>query len=209
MSKYLPEHGEKPVAVLTAFRGSLFHDWPGKENPMSPEEVMRHNRKANEKLLSNIRSRGMSHYPVTGVGQEPKDGMMQFNKEDSIVIQPQGKMDEDAFVNNVKSILFNPALENTALPQHQQWGAAVYLPSQDEAFLLFCPAIEAGDRASSPADYTGMKPIGKARPTRQGDDAMTQLNYGPVATPPPGMIQPNEPPSEKHVGRRFTVSREP
>jgi hypothetical protein len=176
---------------------------------MPPDETRLQNRRANEKLVDNIRSRGMSHYPVTGVGQEPKDGVMQFSKEESLVIQPQGKMDDDSFVNNVKSILFNPALESSRRPpQHQQWGAAVYLPSQDEAFLLFCPAISAGGMASSPADYTGMRPIGKARSTRQGDDAMTQLNYGPRSTPPPGMIQPDEPPSEKHIGRRFTISRD-
>lgn len=82
LGKFLPQVVDKPVAILTAWRGERLdpNGWP------YPEPLRRKlNDEANLKLAANIRRRGLSYYPLAGAGQEEKDGQVKVNKENSLV----------------------------------------------------------------------------------------------------------------------------
>ena len=105
------EESDKPVAVLTAFRG---------------EFDLQTNRARNEQLKKDLRAAGLSYYPVTGSGQEVDDrGLVNPTKEESFVVQPEGEMDEDTF----------KALITKVMNDHNQDFVAMKFPGQDSILL--------------------------------------------------------------------------
>lgn len=202
LGKFLPQTVDKPVATLTAWRGELY----GPEGRPYPEAVRRKlNTEANLKLMTNIRRRRLSYYPVVGAGQEEKDGEIRMNREVSLVVQPVGKMSETEFLNHVRELLFNPSSEEGRGPfPHTQWGAAVKLPGMPEAFLFH----QASDPPRSPTDYKIGEYIGGTAGPRKGEPAYTQMRLGPRATPAmtDTLDRPNDLGNIKgQPGRRFTV----
>jgi hypothetical protein len=105
MGKFQPQVVDKPVAILTAWRGDLT-DPAGQRYP---EAVRRRlNDQANRKLMASIQQRGLSYYPVVGAGQEPNEqGVLSANKENSLVVQPISEMDEMDFIDHIQQLLFN------------------------------------------------------------------------------------------------------
>src|SRR5437879_2184692 len=110
MGKFEAQVVDKPVAIITAWRGVL-HD-PATSQPY-PEAIRRRlNDEANELLKANIRRRGLSFYPVVGAGQEQDAGAdWTVNRENSLIVQPVGKMDDDTFRDHVRELLFDPTDE--------------------------------------------------------------------------------------------------
>ena len=129
LAKFDPTPANKPVAILTAWRGEL-RDASGKPHP----ETMRRrlNDEANRKLVANVRRRGLSIVPVVGAGQEEgEDGTLAVNREESYIVQPVGEMGEKEFLGHIKDLLHNPTGEPGRGPySHTQWGGVVKLPSQ-------------------------------------------------------------------------------
>jgi len=217
MGKFEPQAVDKPIAILTAWRGVLLDPATGQSYP---EAVRRRlNDEANELLKANIRRRGLSFYPVVGAGQEQdEDGNWTANREDSFIVQPVGKMDDDMFRNHIRELLFDPTDEQGKGHKgpfpHIQDAATVKLTSQPQAFLLTVPD---GQSAVGPQSYTVERPIGdSAFPRTPLDDYFTQMKYGPradpgmmdqhdqpddVGNPPPGMGKPGA----GLPGRRFTI----
>jgi hypothetical protein len=80
MGKFEPQMVDKPVAILTAWRGALIDP---KTAQLYPEdERRRRNDRANELLKTNFRRRGLSFYPVVGAGQQQDElGVTTVNKE--------------------------------------------------------------------------------------------------------------------------------
>ena len=177
MGKYEPMTVAKPVATLTAWRGKLL-DAAGQPYPET--ERRRRNDAANEKLAANIRRRGLSHYPVVGAGQEIVAGIQVVNKENSFIIQPQGTMGENAFLDHIRELLFNPTGEAGSGPfVHTQYGAIVKLPGDPQAYLLHHPD---GITPAGPQDYNVMEPLGDSAERRlQNEPYYTQMRYGPRA----------------------------
>lgn len=179
LGKYGPEVVDKPVATMTAWRGELL-DRNG--NPF-PEPVRRKlNDEANVKLRANLKRRGLSCYPVVGAGQEAdKLGEITVNKENSLIVQPVGDMDDAAFLKMIRELLYNPTGERGPGPfQHTQWGALVKLPSMSNAFLLF----HSDEKPSGPQDYTAIEPMGRsAGPRLRREPNYSQLKFGPRAEP--------------------------
>src|SRR4051812_40094277 len=96
LTKFDTTPANKPVAILTAWRGEL-PDASGKPHP----ETMRRrlNDEANRKLAAEVRRRGLSIVPVVGAGQEEgEDGILTANREHSFLIQPVGNMGEREFL---------------------------------------------------------------------------------------------------------------
>jgi len=159
----------RPVAVLTAFRGDL-RDTKG--GLLTPETMLQRNRKANKALEREVSSRGMSFYPVVGYGQEEDkiSGNVGVTREESYLIQPIASMDDDTFLTHIKELLFNAKNK-----EHQQWGAAVKLPSDSEAFLL-----HHGGNPSTIADYNQRQSLGVSAHVRRPDEPYyTQMATGP------------------------------
>src|SRR5947209_939945 len=86
LAKFDPTPANKPVAILTAWRGEL-PDPSGKPHPEAARRKL--NDQANHKLAANARRRGLSLVPVVGAGQEEgEDGILTANRENSFLIQP-------------------------------------------------------------------------------------------------------------------------
>src|SRR4051812_45588032 len=79
ISKFDSAPTNKPVAILTAWRGEL----PNASGKPHPEAVRRKlNDEANRNLAANLRRRGLSIVPVVGAGQEEgEDGVLTANRE--------------------------------------------------------------------------------------------------------------------------------
>ena len=156
MGKFEPPVVDKPIAILTAWRGTLL-DQNGQPHP---EAVRRRlNDKVNELLKANIRRRGLSFYPVVGAGQELIQGITTMNKENSFVVQPVGIMDYDVFRNHIRELLFNPTGEPGNGPfVHTQDSAIIKLPDDSQAYELHYP--DTMKSPSSAADYTELTPKG-------------------------------------------------
>jgi hypothetical protein len=159
----------RPVAVLTAFRGDLTGE---NGQSLSPQVMLQRNRKANKDLEREFSRRGFSFYPVIGFGQEENKstGTVGVTTEESYLIQPIQGMDEETFLTHVKELLFNAKNK-----QHQQWGAAVKLPSDPHAFLLH----HSGNPISI-ADYNQRQSLGaSAHVRRPNEPYYTQMAAGP------------------------------
>lgn len=181
MGKYEPPAVEKPVATLTAWRAELKDQVTGQSYPEA--ERRRLNDEANRKLMANLQRRGLSYYPVVGAGQEQDaQGHWTANRENSLIVQPVGQMDEDEFENHVRELLFHPTGEAGQGPfPHTQDAAIVKLPSQQQAFLLKSPD---GQAPVGPRSYSVRREIGDSADSRTAqDDYFTQMTYGPRATP--------------------------
>jgi hypothetical protein len=209
LGKFQPQPSTKPVAILTAWRSELLDD-AGQPHPDAARRRL--NDEANQKLLANIRRRGLSNYPVVGAGQEEDDdGIITMNKENSFVVQPVGQMDEQEFLNHVRELLFNPTGETGSGPfPHTQWGATVRLPSKPQTFLLHHPP---GIQPAGPHNYSVESPLGDtAEPRVQQEPGYTQMKFGPRATP--AMTDPHDQPDDVgniggQPGRRFTIKKGP
>jgi len=180
MAKYAAQAVEKPVAVMTAWRGTLLDPLSGQLYP--DVERQQFNDKANRKLAANLRRRGLCHYPAIGAGQEADErGLLTVNKENSLIVSPIGQMTEDEFIGNLQEILFNPTDELGVGPfEHTQWGTLVKVPSNPQAFILF----HKGHTPAGPHDYTEVKPEGDtAEPRLRQEPWYTQMRYGPRAEP--------------------------
>src|SRR3954469_17687581 len=79
LAKFDSTPANKPVAILTAWRGEL----PDASGNPYPEVVRRKlNDEANRKLAANVRLRGLSIVPVVGAGQEEdEEGILTANRE--------------------------------------------------------------------------------------------------------------------------------
>lgn len=180
VGKFQPQDVNKPVAIITAWRGTL-NDPSGKPYP---ETVRRRlNDEANQKLIANIERRGLSFYPVVGAGQEQDAlGNWAANRENSLVVQPVGKMDNDTFRNHIRELLFNPTNEPGNGPfKHTQDAGTVKLPGRPQAFLLKPPD---GQLPVGPQSYSEEREIGDTADRRTPqDDYFTQMKYGPRADP--------------------------
>src|SRR4051794_20070950 len=105
LAKFDSTPANKPVAILTAWRGEL----PDAGGKPYPEPVRRRlNDEANRKLVANVRRRGLSIVPVVGAGQEEgEDGVLTANREESYIVQPVGNMGEKEFLAHIKDLLHN------------------------------------------------------------------------------------------------------
>lgn len=124
LAKFDSTPTNKPVAILTAWRGELT-DATGRPHP---EPVWRRlNDQANRKLAAEVRRRGLSIVPVVGAGQEEgEDGTLTANREHSFLIQPVGNMGEREFLAHIKGVLYNPTGEpGKGSFAHTQWGGVV------------------------------------------------------------------------------------
>ena len=197
ISKFSQADVTKPIAILTAWRGEL-------DKPYPDMERCKRNDTANEKLKLNLKQRGLSYYPVVGAGQEEREGIRITNKENSLLVQPIGDMDNETFLAQIKELLYNPTGEPGG-ELRAQWGAAVKLPGDEQAFLLHSH----GDVGRNPADYDQDFRIGNsAKPRRITDGNYTQMKYGPRATA--GMLDTTDKPTDVgnikgRPGRRFTI----
>ena len=131
LAKFDSTPANKPVAILTAWRGELT-DASGRPRPEAVRRKL--NDEANHKLAANVRRRGLSIVPVVGAGQEEgEDGTLTANREASYLVQSVGLMPEKDFLAHIKELLHNPAGEPGTGPfAHTQWGGLVKLPSQHE-----------------------------------------------------------------------------
>jgi hypothetical protein len=197
MDKFAQADVSKPVAILTAWRGEL-------DKPYPDMERRKRNDGANEKLKRNLKQRGLSYYPVIGAGQEERDGVRITNKENSLLVQPVGEMDNEAFLAHIKELLYNPTGEPGG-ERLAQWGAAVKLPGDEQTHLLHSH----GDVGRNPSDYNQNFAIGNSAKLRTADDPnYTQMKYGPRATPE--MLDATDKPTDVgnikgQPGRRFTI----
>ncbi len=213
MGKFEPQDVDKPIAIITAWRGTLL-DASGKT--YSEAERRRLNNEANDLLKANIRRRGLSFYPVVGAGQERDElGNIRPKKENSLIVQPvDKKMDNDTFRNHVRELLFNPTGEQGSGPfAHTQDSAVVKFPGDPQAYLLGFPSSM--QEPTGPQDYAEEDPIGDAAEHRLHQEPnYTQMRYGPRADP--AMMDPldqpgdvgNPPPGKPGAGlpgKRFTI----
>jgi hypothetical protein len=156
---------------------------------------------------------------VVGAGQEQDDqGNWTVNKENSLVVQPAGKMAEDDFENHNRELLFDPTDEQGKGHQgpfpHSQWGALMKLPSDPEFYTLF----HVGQTPTGPWDYVLTKREGDTAVPRLGQERYcTQMKYGPRADP--AMMDPLDQPGDVGnprpgtgkpgaglPGKRFTIA---
>lgn len=202
LSKFEPTSSNKPVAILTAWRGEL----NGPSGRPHPEAVRRNlNDEANRRLEVEVRRRGLSIVPVVGAGQEEgEDGTMTVNREASYLVQPVGEMPEKEFLDHIKGLLYNPTGEPGGGPYpHTQWGGVVKLPSQARAFIVH----QQGD-PTGPEDYHVGDHLGTAAWPRTSQPYFTQLRYGPRASDSmmDDLDKPNDLGNIKgRPGRRFTL----
>lgn len=115
-------------------------------------------------------------------------------------------MAEDEFLNHIRELLFNPTGERGSGPfAHTQWGAAVKLPSDPRAFLLF----HSGGAPTGPHDYNVKDPLGgSAVPRVRQEPAYSQMQYGPRAAS--AMFDPYDRPGDVgntggRPGRRLSI----
>ena len=202
LAKFDSTPANKPVAILTAWRGELI-DATGKPHPEAMRRMM--NDEANRKLVTNVRRRGLSIVPVVGAGQEEgEDGTLTANREDSYLIQPVGEMPEKDFVAHIKDLLHNPTGEPGRGPYpHTQWGGVLRLPSQPRAFVVHNHGNPTG-----PEDYHVGDHLGTTARPRKTEPYYTQLRYGPRSTD--SMMDPLDKPDDLGTikgrpGRRFTL----
>jgi hypothetical protein len=205
LAKFDSIPANKPVAILTAWRGEL-PDASGKPYPEALRRKL--NDEANCMLAANVRRRRLSIVPMVGAGQEEdEDGTPTANREDSYLVQPVGEMPEKEFLTHIKDILFNPTGEPGGGPfAHSQWGGVVKLPSQSRAFIVHQQGDPTGPEDYHIGDYLGAT----ARP-RKNEPYYTQLKYGPRASD--SMTDPLDKPddlgtSKGSPGRRFTLGGE-
>ena len=197
MDKFAQADVSKPVAILTAWRGEL-------DKPYPDIERRQRNDANNEKLKHNLKQRGLSFYPVVGAGQEVLNGALTTNKENSLLVQPIGEMDNEDFIAHIKELLYNPTGDPGG-EKIAQWGAAVKLPGDEQTYLL----NSHNAAAKSPADYKQKDPTGNTVGVRtKTDKYYTQMKYGPRATP--GMLDATDKPTDVgnikgQPGRRFTI----
>ena len=202
LAKFDSTPTNKPVAILTAWRGELADD-SGKPRP---EAVRRRlNDEANRKLAANVRRRGLSILPVVGAGQEEgEDGTLTANREASYLVQSVGLMPEKDFLAHIKDLLHNPTGEPGRGPfAHTQWGGLVRLPSQPRAFIVH----QEGD-PTSPGDYRIGDHLGATARPRKNEPYYTQLRYGPRASDSmtDTLDKPNDLGTIKGIpGRMFTL----
>jgi hypothetical protein len=176
LAKFDSTPANKPVAILTAWRGEL----PDDTGRLHPETVRRRlNDEANRRLAAEVRRRGLSIVPVVGAGQEEgEDGTLTANRENSFLIQPVGEMGEKEFLAHIKGLLYNPTGEPGRGPYpHSQWGVVVKLPSQPRAFIVH----QQGD-PTGPEDYWVGDRLGTTARPRMTEPYYTQLRYGPRAS---------------------------
>jgi hypothetical protein len=176
LSKFDALRSNKPVAILTAWRGELPDD-SGKPHPEATRRRL--NDEANRRLAAEVRRRGLSIVPVVGAGQEEgEDGTLTVNRENSYIVQPVGEMSEKEFLSHIKSILYNPTGEPGRGPYpHTQWGGVVKLPSQPRAFLVH----QQGD-PTGPEDYRIGDHLGTTALPRKSEPYYTQMKFGPRAS---------------------------
>jgi hypothetical protein len=176
LGKFEPLTVGKPVATLTAWRGTL--SCAG-DQPCPEPERRRRNDLANRRLAANLQRRGLSFYPVIGVGQETVAGRRTVNKEAAFVVQPQETMLGRTFLNHIQELLFNPTGEGGDGPfAHTQYGAIVKLPGDPEAYLLHHPDAMLPTR---PQDYRVMDALGSTAGRRHNEPYFTQMKFGPRA----------------------------
>jgi hypothetical protein len=205
LAKFDSTPANKPVAILTAWRGEL-SDASGKPHP---EAVRRRlNDEANRRLAADVRRRGLSIVPVVGAGQEEdEDGVLTANREDSYILQPVGEMDEREFLGHIKDLLHNPTGEPGRGPfAHSQWGGVVKLPSQPRAFI-----VHQRGNPTGPEDYRIGDHLGATARPRRSEPYYTQMRYGPRASD--SMTDPLDKPDDLGTikgrpGRRFTLGGE-
>ena len=202
LAKFDTIPGNKPVAILTAWRGELL-DPSGRPQPEAIKR--RRNDEANRRLAANVRRRGLSLVPVVGAGQEEgEDGTLTANREASYLVQPVGEMPEKQFVDNIKQLLHNPTGETGRGPYpHTQWGGVVKLPSQPRAFVVHNKGNPAG-----PEDYHVGDHLGTTARPRSKEPYYTQLRHGPRASN--SMMDDLDGPKDLGMirgrpGRRFTL----
>jgi hypothetical protein len=114
-SKFEPDV-DKPVAILTAFRG---------------EVPLAENRRANAQLADDLKGLDLGFYPVKGAGQEVRlrFGLIPIvvpSSEESFIVQPRAHMTEEAFVSKIQGLL----------RKYSQFAAMMKLPSFQQSFLL-------------------------------------------------------------------------
>ena len=202
LSKFDPSPTNKPVAILTAWRGELPNPSGGPHSEVVRRKI---NDEANRKLAANVRRRGLSIVPVVGAGQEEgEDGTLTANREASYIVQPVGEMTEKQFVAHIKDLLHNPTGEPGGGPyQHTQWGGVVKLPSQPRAFVVHNSGGLVG-----PEDYHVGDHLGTTAKPRKAELYYTQMKYGPRAsnTMMDDMDKPDDLGTIKgRPGRRFTL----
>lgn len=202
LAKFDSTPANKPVAILTAWRGEL-PDAPGRPHAEAVRRKL--NDQANRRLAAEVRRRGLSVVPVVGAGQEEgEDGTLTANREASYIVQPVGEMDEREFLAHIKDLLFNPTGEPGSGPYpHTQWGGVVKLPSRPRAFVLH----NHGD-PTRPEDYRIGDHLGTAARPRKAEPYFTQLKYGPRASDSmlDSLDKPDDPGTIKgRPGRRFTL----
>lgn len=168
MGKFEPQT-TKPVAILTAFRA---------------DRNLADNRAANAELVIDLKQLNLGFYPVQGMGQEDFPALfglaqvVQPSSEESFVVQPRGKMTEDAFEKAIQDLM----------QKYWQYGAMMKLPSTPQAFLL---------RTSDGGRENKASEVGPRTPQ---DDYWTQLKAGPRADA--RMLSPWEIQGERNPVRR-------
>ena len=173
LAKFDSTPANKPVAILTAWRGEL-PDASGKPHPEAVRRKL--NDEANRKLAANVRRRGLSIVPVVGAGQEEgEDGVLTANREDSYIVQPVGEMGEKEFLAHIKDLLHNPTGEPGRGPYpHTQWGGVVKLPSQPRAFIVHQPG-----RPDRPRGLPHRRPPRDDRPAPEGRTLLHAVEVRP------------------------------
>jgi hypothetical protein len=152
MGKFVVQVVDKPVAILTAFRG---------------EVSLADNRRANAQLAEDLKSLNLGFYPVKGAGQEERRWLFRLfrfvvpSSEESFIVQPRARADQ------VTESEFLAAIAGL-LQKYDQYGAVVKLPSSPQAFIL---------RQHGRGNNLGSG----AGPTTAQDDYYTQLHGGPRA----------------------------
>lgn len=175
---------KKPLAIITSFRGDLTDD---KGEFLDDNQKLTKNRKANKILEKNISSKGLSYYPIIGVGQEESDtGGLVGRTEESYIVQPINHMNEEEFIKHIQELLFQKDY-----PEHQQWGGVVKLPSDPNAYFI----QRSQTPATHPSQYDIKNNIGPDIRFRkkldldlpddhpdQGDRYFSQMSQGTAAS---------------------------
>lgn len=170
MGKYIHGKFDRPVATLTAFRGDLTNPKTGE--PLDDSEALKQNLNANRQLEKKLSQKGLSYYPVKGIGEEEDpNGGIKSVVELSYVVSPRNKsMKEKEFENHIRELLFS-----SWNPRHRQWGALIKFTNHGESFMLHVP--DGG--AKSPDDYI-MSAMGDGARLRTTQPFYTQMSRGPM-----------------------------